>query len=320
MGFRRRNFSGRGNSVGCTKSGILRLQLTNLGEFMRTAVCFFLMAASLQAAEPVALNPQQTVLMDRDHGRLILRGTVCLREGLLEMFLCKKQTKEHESIVTLDADASIIHAGLLALGAQPGSPVRFRPEFKPPTGQKIDIIVHWQAADGTMQKAKAQDWIRQATFRYFEAPLKKVPDGVVIDGGDGTLRYDALNELLLWFGHMTEEKKQELLTMSADEAYQKAVKAMFDESQIRPMKADFVFAGSGFIVDDQGQRHYQAEGGTVICVANFGDAMIDINVESSNRDDQGRSYEPYRERVPEVGTPVEVHLIPQLNTEPSSGK
>lgn len=282
---------------------------------MKSIAWLLLLATTTCAAEPVALNPQETVLLDRDHGRIILRGTVCLREGLLEMFLCKKQTKEHESIVTLDADASIIHAGLLALGAQPGSPVRFQPEFKPPAGQKIDIVVHWQAKDGTKQKAKAQDWIRQATFRYFEAPLKSVPQGVVIDGGDGTLRYDAMNELLLWFGHMTEQKKQELLAMSEDAAYRQAVKKMFEESQIRPMKADFVFAGSGFIVDDQGKRHYQAEGGTVICVANFGDAMIDINVESSNSDDLGRSYEPYTERIPEVGTPVEVHLIPQSTKE-----
>src|SRR5262249_14939876 len=34
---------------------------------------------------------------------------VCLREGSLEVFMCKKGTKEHEAIVRVDADAQIIH-------------------------------------------------------------------------------------------------------------------------------------------------------------------------------------------------------------------
>src|SRR4051794_14832592 len=36
--------------------------------------------------------------------RLLVATEVCLREGALEVFLCKKGTKEHEAILRVDAD------------------------------------------------------------------------------------------------------------------------------------------------------------------------------------------------------------------------
>src|SRR5438552_2058428 len=38
---------------------------------------------------------------------------VCLREGLLEQFLCKKGTKEHEAIVRVDLDAELVHLAII---------------------------------------------------------------------------------------------------------------------------------------------------------------------------------------------------------------
>src|SRR5262245_21491077 len=43
---------------------------------------------------------------------------VCLREGPLEVLLCKKGTKEHEAIVRVDADSKLIHLALIAAGAK----------------------------------------------------------------------------------------------------------------------------------------------------------------------------------------------------------
>src|SRR5688572_6193568 len=78
----------------------------------------------------VALNPQGTVLLDAAGKRLLLKGEVCMREGLLEMLACLKQSKEHESIVSVETRAQIVHAGLLAIGLEPGKPVQFAPEYK----------------------------------------------------------------------------------------------------------------------------------------------------------------------------------------------
>jgi hypothetical protein len=262
------------------------------------------------AAAPVPLNPKETILLDKPHGKLLLKAQVVLREGLLEMFLCPKQTKEHEAIVSLDGKMHIIHAGLLALGAEPGSPVQFRPEYTPPRGPKIDIYVNWKDEEGKPQRMKAQQWIRRATHRYFEAPLAKVPEGVVLNEGDDSLRYDTMNSVLLWFGSMTDEKKQELLKMSEDEAYRKAVISLHDQGQYREMQADFVFVGSAFRKLEDGTELYLAEAGSGICVANFPDAMIDINQESSASEAEGLLFEPYTERIPPVGTEVTVELIP----------
>src|SRR5207247_2758920 len=48
--------------------------------------------------------------------RVIVGAVVCLREGQwgLECLLCKKNTKEHESLLSMDADARTIHTSLTA--------------------------------------------------------------------------------------------------------------------------------------------------------------------------------------------------------------
>jgi hypothetical protein len=108
------------------------------------------------------LNRQATVLLDKTGRRILLKGQVALREGALELFCCPKQTKEHESILSVDAKAYVIHAGLLALGARPGKPAAFNPTYRAPTGQKIDIFVNWTDADGKPRHATGQSWVRRA--------------------------------------------------------------------------------------------------------------------------------------------------------------
>ena len=56
-----------------------------------------------KSKEPVPLNKQGTVLLDVDGKRLLLKTKVCLRDGVLEMFCCLKQTKEHESILAIES-------------------------------------------------------------------------------------------------------------------------------------------------------------------------------------------------------------------------
>ncbi|NOY28803.1 MAG: hypothetical protein GXP28_01110, partial [Planctomycetes bacterium] len=99
------------------------------------------------------------VWIDRKQGTVIVDGYVSLREGMLEMFACPAGTKEHESVVAVYSQAQIVHAALLALGAEVGSPVQFDPEFKPPTGTEIAIEVHWLDEAGNWQSTDAQQWI-----------------------------------------------------------------------------------------------------------------------------------------------------------------
>ncbi|MBW3541471.1 MAG: hypothetical protein KY476_14485 [Planctomycetes bacterium] len=271
-------------------------------------------------SELTPLNKQGTVLLDRQGKRLRINAKVVLREGTLEMLLCKKQTKEHESILAVDAQAYVIHAGLLALGAKTGTPVQFlRPkpggepgefieDFRPPTGQKIEIYVQWRDAEGRLRREDARRWMRHATRRFFGEALDKLP--AITLPKDGELRYDPRNKELTWYGIMSEAERDRLLALSKDDAYRKAVRSLFDRSQLRPMEADFVFVGSGFYIEPDGTRYYQAEGGDVICVANFPTAMIDVAARSSASGDENLLFEAWTERIPPLETEVTLELVP----------
>lgn len=64
------------------------------------------------------------------------------------------------------------------------------------------------------------------------------------------------------------------------------------------MHVDWVFCGSQMIVDENsGRERYLAEGGDLICVANFASATIDISAPSSATNQQ-LLYEAFTERLP----------------------
>ncbi|MCI0460856.1 MAG: YdjY domain-containing protein [Gemmataceae bacterium] len=95
--------------------------------------------------------------------RVLINATVCRREDFLEQLLCRKLTKEHESILTADIDAKYVHAALLATRAQPGKPVQFlpdQPKPKPPTGAAIKVWLEYRGKDGKTVKVPAQSWVR----------------------------------------------------------------------------------------------------------------------------------------------------------------
>lgn len=105
------------------------------------------------------LSPKFNVWLDKPNKRLVMVGEVCQTAGPMEMFACLQRTKEHESIVAVPTEAFIVHAGLVALGAEPGGPVQFRPEYKPPRGTEIGVSVYWSDAQGGRRQARAQDWL-----------------------------------------------------------------------------------------------------------------------------------------------------------------
>lgn len=118
-----------------------------------------------------ALNPEKTIFAELSGAegkkkvvRVGLVCEVCLREGALEVFLCKKGTKEHESIVRIDADAKFIHLALKTAGAEPGTPTRFldpkteEPKWQAATGSRVNVLVHYTMG-GKNHTHPAQDWI-----------------------------------------------------------------------------------------------------------------------------------------------------------------
>ncbi|MCA9040409.1 MAG: hypothetical protein KDA65_08690 [Planctomycetaceae bacterium] len=260
----------------------------------------------------VPLNKEETVYIDRKGNRLLVRSKVVLRRGLLEMLCCLKDTKEHESILVTTARSYIVHGGLLALGVEPGRPVRYYPKFVPADGPKVKINVIWTDENGKQQKSDSQEWIRYVVDRYYYEVVDPYPKGLVLpDNGEGDLRYDTFSKELFWFGHMSKKKRDELKKLSANEKYQQAIDKFYKESQPRVMDTGYIFTGSRFVEDEETKKQiYLAEDGCLICVANMPTAMVDVGIESSSQGTDNLLFEPFTERIPPLGTEVIIEIIP----------
>lgn len=120
------------------------------------------------------MSPRHDVWFDPEHKRVVMQSGVCLRRGPLEMFACihqwikdpyapggrlRRGTKEYESVVTINTTAALVHAALLAAGAEPGHPVRYQP-YQAATGTPIEVTLYWKDAQGERHHAPAQHWIK----------------------------------------------------------------------------------------------------------------------------------------------------------------
>lgn len=78
-----------------------------------------------------------------------IEASTCLKEGMLELVACTKGTKEHESIVAVNATARDIHAALLLMGAKSGRPAHSKSIGDdgtlwvpiPPSGSPIEVFL-----------------------------------------------------------------------------------------------------------------------------------------------------------------------------------
>ena len=137
------------------------------------------------------LNKDGGLWIDLKRKWVIIDGSVCLREGPLEMFICPAQTKEHESVITTPIDAETVHSSLLAIGAKTGSPVQFQPEYECATGSVIDIVVVWVGEDKQVNASLAQNWIKKGNTR-------KTMQYAWVFGGSGYWKNPNTNEKIYY--------------------------------------------------------------------------------------------------------------------------
>lgn len=118
------------------------------------------------ADDPLAgMLASMGVRIDREARELHVDGWVNMRTGLVEVFACAPDGKTHESVVVLDCIPSGLHAGLLALGLEAGTPVEMGTDgsYVAPTGPGVDILLRWTDATGASFEARAEDWVRNDT-------------------------------------------------------------------------------------------------------------------------------------------------------------
>ncbi len=109
----------------------------------------------------IKLAKDHDVWIDPQRKLVVVDGEVAMRDGGLEMFACPKGSKEHESVIAVKSNAQLVHAGLLAVGAIAGHPVRFDPKYEAATGTTVDILLLWQDDKGK-HKVRAQEWVKDA--------------------------------------------------------------------------------------------------------------------------------------------------------------
>lgn len=197
----------------------------------------------------ISLDETSPIWLDRDRTQVVLAGHICLREGMLELFACRKGSKEHESIVSLEIKPFLVHAALLAIGAEPGKPAQFSPQFEPAEGPEIEIDVLWIDSDGVEHRCKSQQLIAKIDYESEEQ------------------------------GQAPEE-----------------------------MSVPFVFTGSFFrtFEEPDGRKIsvYMADAtGEIFGLSNFPASILDIPIRSSDSNDE-LLFQPYTDRIPEIGTPV----------------
>lgn len=105
------------------------------------------------------LSPTEKVWLDQEAGQIVVGGEIVLQRGQIEFFACPRRTKEHESVVAVDASARLVHTGLLAIGLLAGKPVQFAPEYRAAEGPPVRIEVRWIDAEGNPQQVDAKEWI-----------------------------------------------------------------------------------------------------------------------------------------------------------------
>ncbi|MCR5164406.1 MAG: YdjY domain-containing protein [Thermoguttaceae bacterium] len=211
----------------------------------------------------VRLLPDKPLWIDKERKHVVLQGWVCQNRVMLEFFLCygpggirtfpyKDETgkpakmlqfngpKCHESIFSTEVSGRALHTALLALGVEQGEPVKFQPEFVPPTGGKVKVTVLWRKPDGSIEKHSGQELVVD-------------PDG-------------------------------------------------------KPLKSDWVFAGSLFFDDSEGKKRYAADmEGEFFGVSNFPSLILDVAEESTSSNDS-LVYTANEKNLPERGTPVTIIL------------
>lgn len=113
------------------------------------------------------------VLIDWPARTVEVEAKVVLREGALELFACSPNTREHESILRVEAAPKDIFMALGLIGLTPGSPAHYDPAqsaWRAPTGQRVRLEVQFER-DGQAATVAAGDWM-------LDVKTRKPPEGV----------------------------------------------------------------------------------------------------------------------------------------------
>jgi len=202
---------------------------------------FFLLPVPGPAGEPgdATSAPEKVRLpgieIDAEKGTVDVKAKVCLEYGLLELIACTRGTKEHESIVAIEAEPIHVHTALLLIGARHGNPAMRKPineeetrwRHLPPRGDAIQVSLVVTDGEGKKVERPIRDFVRRTE-------------------GD-----PSMSSMFPESSGTDESQEQE------------------------PFPNTFVFAGSHLIENEEGVKQYlAAQSGHVITISTFGDDLL----------------------------------------------
>lgn len=243
-----------------------------------TGVALGLIATSTAVAQPV--KPfVDGIKLDWKNRAVIIDATVVLREGPLELVACAPQTREHESILVVDAAPTHIFQAMGLLGFKSGSPVGWdeaQQKLIPPTGQPLTITVSFDPA--LTPKGKPKGKTGEKTNKPDRVPSPKpVQDHQTDDKNQENRKKKVTEESRPQQTEATPKTKAQakLRSMPIERWLQTADGKPID-------KINWVFAGSRLLEDKQ----LAAEAdGTIICVVDFESALIAVgNLHTASND------------------------------------
>jgi hypothetical protein len=134
------------------------------------------------------------ITIDAKDRRVDVEAVVCLTEGFLELIACGKDSKEHESVIMVEAKPSHIHAALLLIGAEAGNPAMRKPlneeatrwAHLPPRGQAVKISLVFPKEGGGTVERPVSDFIAptedETGLREAAEIEEKFPDTFLFTG------------------------------------------------------------------------------------------------------------------------------------------
>lgn len=127
------------------------------------------------AFKPPVTPPAQAIklpglVINVERRSVDVEASVCLEQGALELIACTKDSKEHESIVVVEAKPIHIHTALLLLGARNGNPAMRKPINEeqtrwidvPPQGDLIDVFLVFKDAQDKVIERPISDFITRS--------------------------------------------------------------------------------------------------------------------------------------------------------------
>lgn len=89
---------------------------------------------------------------------LELDATMCLDQGVIEVFGSSPGGKVHESLLILKAKPQYLHFGLLLMGLREGRPTNAQGGEEAPRGDPVDLFVEWEEG-GKRYRVPAEDMV-----------------------------------------------------------------------------------------------------------------------------------------------------------------